>query len=380
MLRKHGDGVIADRGGEVYGGRIRWNWILTSTRPGDNANPTSFPANPMAATKIIAFVLFEDALALNIAGPAEVFGSANRLSGEAAPLYELRYLSTQGGLVRASSGVAIDTQPIAAVDARSLDTLIVVGGVSVIAAMQDTALIEWIALSSQQVRRTCSVCTGAFLLAAARLLDGRRAVTHWASVDALAAQFPAVQVQLDPIYVNDGPIWTSAGISAGIDLALTLVEGDRDRRLSLAIAKELVVFLHRPGGQAQCSRTLATQSETGARDLRSRLDTLHGWIADHLDQDLSVTSLAARMKMSERSFARKFVDHYGRTPAKLVEDLRLESACRHLEENRVPIKQIAHLCGLGDEECMRRIFVRRLRVSPTAYRGQFAPRVAAASC
>ncbi|MBD8879763.1 DJ-1/PfpI family protein [Rhodanobacter sp. 7MK24] len=326
----------------------------------------------MPSAKIVAFVLFEDALALNIAGPAEVFGSANRLSGESSPLYELIYLSTAGNLVRTSSGVAIQTQSLASVNVHELDTVIVVGGVTVAEAMRDTVLVEWIAHASTIVRRTCSVCTGAFLLASARLLDGRRAVTHWASVDELLAQFPAVQVQLDPIYVNDGNIWTSAGISAGIDLALTLVEVDHDRRLSLAVAKDLVVFLHRPGGQAQFSRTLATQAGAGTRKLKSQLETLHVWIVEHLDEELSIERLAARMKMTPRTFARKFVDQYGRTPAKLIEDLRLETACRHLEENHIAIKQIAFLCGFGDEERMRRAFMRRLRVPPASYREQFA--------
>lgn len=329
----------------------------------------------MPSPKIVAFVLFEDALALNVAGPAEVFASANRLSSEAVPLYDLIYLSTAGGLVRTSSGVSIQTRSLASVDLRSLDTLMVVGGVTVVEAMSDSLLIDWIKCASTFVRRICSVCTGAFLLAAAHLLDGCRAVTHWGSVDDLLAQFPAVRVQLDPIYVNDGNIWTSAGISAGIDLALTLVEADRDRRLSLAIAKDLVVFLHRPGGQAQFSRTLAAQSATGTRSIKSQLDALYGWIIEHLDEDLGVERLAARMKMTPRTFARKFVDWYGRTPAKLVEDLRLEAACRHLEENRFPIKQITYLCGFGDEERMRRTFMRRLRVPPTSYREQFAVRL-----
>ncbi|MBM7128807.1 GlxA family transcriptional regulator [Dyella mobilis] len=326
----------------------------------------------MPATKIVAFVLFDDALALNIAGPAEVFGSANRLSGESTPLYELVYLSTAGGLVRTSSGVSIHTQPIASVCAHELDTVIVVGGVTVTEAMRDQMLIGWIARTAAVVRRTCSVCTGAFLLAAAHLLDGRRAVTHWSAVDDLLVQFPDVDVQLDPIYVNDGNIWTSAGISAGIDLALTLVEGDRDRRLSLAVARDLVVFLHRPGGQAQFSRALMAQADADKRSTKSQFERLHGWIVDHLDEDLSVERLAARVKMTPRTFARKFVDWHGRTPAKLIEDLRLETACRHLEENQVSIKQVAWLCGFGDEERMRRVFMRRLRVPPLGYREQFA--------
>lgn len=325
----------------------------------------------MPATKTIAFILFDDALALNVAGPAEVFCSANRLSGAAAPLYELLYLSTKGGLVRTGSGISMQTQPITSIDARDLDTIIVVGGVTVIEAMRDAALIEWIGQVAGLVRRTCSVCTGAFLLAEARLLDGRRAVTHWASVADLREQFPAINVELDPIYVSDGNIWTSAGISAGVDLALTLVAVDHGRRLSSTVARDLVVFLHRPGGQAQFSRTLATQARAAAHGAASQLEALHAWIVEHIGEPLSVELLAARMKMTPRTFARKFVASYGRTPARLIEDIRLEAASRHLEESDISIKQIAHLCGFGDEERMRRTFMRRLRVSPAAYRKQF---------
>jgi|SRR5579872_634403 len=335
-------------------------------------NQTSFSAKTMPSHRAIAFVLFDAALALNIAGPAEVFGGANRLSDKGTQLYELIYLSASGGLVRTSSGVAIQTNPVASVELSALDTVIVVGGVTVIQAMHNALLIDWIARAAQIVRRTCSVCTGAFLLAAAKLLDGRRAVTHWACADELAAQFPAVQVQRDPIYVNDGNIWTSAGISAGIDLALTLVEADHGSRLSFIIAKDLVVFLHRPGGQAQLSRALVAQGRQSTRSIKSRFESLHCWMVEHLDADLSVERLAMRMKMTPRTFARTFLDWYGRTPAQLIGDLRLEAACRYLEDGSIPIKQIIHLCGFGDEERMRRTFMRRLRVSPTEYRQQFA--------
>lgn len=321
----------------------------------------------MPSTKVIAFVLFDDSLALNVAGPAEVFAGANRLSGESTPLYEQTYLSTTGGLVRTGSGVSLQTHAIASIDLNHLDTIIVVGGVTVVEAMRDAALIEWISRASAVVRRTCRVCTGAFLLAKAHILDGRRAVTHWASVDDLRAQFPTVDVQLDPIYVNDGNVWTSAGV----DLALTLVGVDHGRHLSLAVARELVVFLHRPGGQAQFSRTLASQSSAAARSTDSQLEAVHAWIVEHIDEDLTIELLANRLKMGPRTFARKFVDWYGRTPAKLIEDLRLETACRHLTENEVSIKQIAHLCGFGDEECIRRTFMRRLRIPPAGYRKQY---------
>lgn len=325
----------------------------------------------MPSTKVIAFVLFDDSLALNVAGPAEVFAGANRLSGESTPLYEQTYLSTTGGLVRTGSGMSIQTHSIASIDLNRLDTIIVVGGVTVVEAMRDAALIEWISRASAVVRRTCSVCTGAFLLAKAHILDGRRAVTHWASVDDLRTQFPTVDVQLDPIYVKDGNIWTSAGISAGVDLALTLVGVDHGRHLSLAVARDLVVFLHRQGGQAQFSRTLASQSSAAARSIGSQLEAAHAWIVEHIDEDLTIELLANRLKMAPRTFARKFVDWFGRTPAKLIEDLRLETACRQLTENEASIKQIAHLCGFGDEERMRRTFMRRLRISPAGYRKQY---------
>jgi transcriptional regulator GlxA family with amidase domain len=325
---------------------------------------------------LIGFLLFEGALALNITGPAEVFSSANRLARESGPIYRLTYLSAAGGLVRTESGVAIDTSPIAEADLEALDTLIVVGGVTVENALRDAALIDWIGRAASVVRRTCSVCTGAFLLAAAGLLDGRRAVTHWAAVDDLRARFPSVRVELDPIHIEDGDIWTSAGISAGLDLALALVESDRDRNLSLAVAKELVVFLQRPGGQAQFSRALATQSKIVAGVTTSKLDALHGWIVENLDKDLSVEALAGRLSMAPRTFARRFSDCFGQTPAKLVEDLRLEAARRHLEDARLSVKQIAALCGFGDEERMRRIFVRVLRVPPTRYRELFGARAA----
>lgn len=325
----------------------------------------------MQVTRNIAFVLFEEALALNIAGPAEVFESANRLSGRAAPLYHLQYLSSQGGAIRTSSGLSIATQPIGSADIAALDTVMVVGGVALIGAMQDAALIAWIERAGARVRRMCSVCTGAFLLAAAHLLDGRRAATHWASADALRTQFPSVDVLLHPLYVNDGNIWTSAGISAGIDLALTLVESDHDRQLGLAVAKDLVVFLHRPGGQAQLSRTLMTQHDLSARGQDSQWESLRAWMIEHLDGKLDVTTLAARMKMSARTFARKFADWHGRTPAKLVEDLRVEAACRYLEDSAVPLKQIVKYCGFGAEERMQRAFVRRLGLTPSEHRQRF---------
>jgi transcriptional regulator GlxA family with amidase domain len=211
-----------------------------------------------------------------------------------------------------------------------------------------------------------SVCSGAFVLAEAGLLDGRRATTHWSACDLLARQYPRVTVESDPIFVRDGDVATSAGVTAGIDLALAFVEEDRGHGVAMEVARRLVVFLKRPGGQAQFSATLATQA-----DDRDDLAALQGWIADHPGEELSVAALAARVAMSPRHFARVFRGATGTTPARFVERTRLEAARRRLEESDAGVEAVARECGFGTAETMRRTFLRRLRVSPTDYRRRF---------
>ena len=203
-----------------------------------------------------------------------------------------------------------------------------------------------------RARRVASVCTGAFLLAAAGVLDGRRAATHWMYCAKLARRFPAVRVEPDPIFVCDGPVWTSAGVTAGIDLALALVEEDLGRSVALAVARYLVVFLKRPGGQAQFSAALALQA---AED---KFGALHDWINGHLADDLSLSVLADQAGMSERSFSRHYAEATGQTPARAIERLRVEAARRLLSDSRLPVKRIAQRCGFGSEETMRRRFLR----------------------
>jgi len=325
----------------------------------------------MSDRRTIAFVLFDQALALNLNGPAEAFSVASHLLARESAGYDLLFLSGAGGLVRTSCGLAVETKALDSVDLAALDTLIVVGGLESWTFTPDTPLVRWIAQASKAVRRICSICNGAFLLAAAGLLDGRRAVTHWCEVERLKAMYPQVQIELDPIHLRDGAIWTSAGMSAGIDLALALIEDDYGRRTSLSVAKELVVFLHRPGGQAQFSSALAAQTRLGTTPPAARLAELPVWIANNLNADLTVEGLAKAVGMSPRTFARNFARWYGGTPAKLVRELRIEAACRHLEEAYSEIKRIADLCGFGDEERMRRAFVRRLGIPPTVYRERF---------
>ncbi|MBV9747990.1 MAG: helix-turn-helix domain-containing protein, partial [Acetobacteraceae bacterium] len=203
--------------------------------------------------------------------------------------------------------------------------------------------------------------------AAAGVLDGRRAATHWAFCAELARRFPAVRVEPDPIFVHDGPVWTSAGVTAGIDLALALVEEDLGRALSLAVARYLVVFLKRPGGQAQFSAALSLQT---AED---RFGALHDWINRHLADHLSLPALAAEAGMSERSFSRHYAEATGLTPGHAVERLRVEAARRLLSDSRLPVKRISQRCGFGSEETMRRSFLRVLATTPQDYRARFSP-------
>ena len=229
------------------------------------------------------------------------------------------------------------------------------------AAAENPVLVDWVRQRAAQARRVASVCTGAFLLAAAGVLDGRRAATHWMYCARLAQRFPAVRVEPDPIFVCDGPVWTSAGVTAGIDLALALVEEDLGRSVALAVARYLVVFLKRPGGQAQFSAALALQA---AED---KFGALHDWINGHLDDELSLSVLADQAGMSERSFSRHYAEATGQTPARAIERLRVEAARRMLSESRLPVKRIAQRCGFGSEETMRRSFLRLMAVTPQDY-------------
>jgi transcriptional regulator GlxA family with amidase domain len=321
----------------------------------------------MSKPRRIVFVAYEGALILDIAGPLQAFATANFLAANGAPPYRIDVVSPRGGVVTTSSGLPIVTQSVARQRSAAIDTLIVVGGAGVHEAVRDARLVRWIARQGTAARRVCSVCTGAFLLAATGLLTGRRAVTHWASVALLQERHPDVRVEEDPIFVQDGRLWTSAGVTAGIDLALALIERDLGRDTAMLVARRLVVFLKRAGGQSQFSAPLNAQSADDGT-----FQTLQTWMAEHLGGDLRVERLAERTRMSPRNFARLYTAKTGTTPAKAVEALRLEAARRALEETALPLKAVAHRCGFGDEERLRRTFVRRLGVSPSQYRGRFA--------
>jgi transcriptional regulator GlxA family with amidase domain len=247
-----------------------------------------------------------------------------------------------------------------------MDTLIVTGVDRPDDARRDPELIRWLARISPRARRMVGLCTGSFVLAEAGLLDGRNATTHWAFCDELTRRFPEVTVQKDPIFVRDGAVYTSAGATAGVDLVLSLVEEDLGRRVVLAVAQWMVVFLKRPGGQAQFSAQLSTQLAE-----REPLRELQAWILEHPNVDLSVDALARRVAMSPRNFFRVFVREIGMTPGRFVERARVEAARRLLEETTRGVVNVATACGFGSQETMRIAFRRTLGVSPKGYRSRF---------
>ena len=319
-----------------------------------------------SAVRVVELLAFPLVQLLDVTGPFQVFASANDLVLEAGgrPPYDLQVVARSGSQVMASSGLKLSTAALPPPGA-AVDTLMVAGGQGVDAAAADPAITEWVQARAKRARRLASVCTGAFLLAACGLLDGRRATTHWSYCAELARRFPKVRVESDPIFVHDGPVWSSAGVTAGIDLALALVEEDLGPTLALAVARYLVVFMKRPGGQAQFSTVLSLQA---AND---EFGALHEWINNHLADDLPLPVLADRAVMSERSFSRHYAEATGLTPARAIERLRVEAARRLLSESGLPVKRISQRCGFGSEETMRRSFLRLLAVTPQDYRSRF---------
>ncbi|MFJ9575954.1 GlxA family transcriptional regulator [Streptomyces sp. NPDC101191] len=313
----------------------------------------------------VLVVLFEGVQSLDVTGPVEVFAGAARAAGR-PDAYPIRTASLDGGPVRSHSGLRLlpDTTLADAVADGPPHTLLVPGGEGTRAP--DPALVAWLRGHAPDAQRLVSVCTGALLLAEAGLLDGHRVTTHWVACDHLARRHPEVEVDPEPIFVRDGRLATSAGVTAGIDLALALVEEDLGRDAALTVARHLVVFLRRPGNQAQFSAQLAAQT---AR--REPLRDLQHWIAEHPEDDLSVEALAARARLSPRHFARAFQAETGTTPGRYVDRVRLEHARRLLEESVQGVQEVARAAGYGTPEAMRRAFVKALGTAPADYRRRF---------
>ncbi|WP_149193202.1 GlxA family transcriptional regulator [Luteimonas suaedae] len=316
-------------------------------------------------------LVYAGAQSLDISGPLEVFALASRQAQEEAPgiepLYRLLLLSVDTQPVVLASGLRLLPDTAYADMPEHIDTLMVCGGMgdSLDAVRSDRKLLLWLRAAAGQVRRVASVCSGALLLAEAGVLDERQATTHWSDVQELRQRYPRVRVQADAIYTRDGDIWTSAGVTAGMDLALAMVAADHGQALALKVAKRMVMASKRSGGQSQFSDQLQ------ALDLPDQFAQLEAWIRGNLRLRLDVEQLAQRLHMSPRQFTRRFSAVFSTTPQKYVEQLRIEAAKPLLESSRKDIRRIATECGFSSAEAMRRAFARRLGVSPSDYRARF---------
>jgi transcriptional regulator GlxA family with amidase domain len=314
-------------------------------------------------TRRVVLVAFDGLQGLDLVGPAEVFSMASRLAPGA---YSIEVVAPEKREISTSSGLHLLPDRSLASCRGAIDTLIVVGGQGVPQALAEGNVVSWMKKAAARSRRVASVCNGAFFLARAGLLDGRRATTHWVACELLQRRHPEVDVEPDAIFVKDGDVYSSAGVTAGMDLSLALVEEDLGRETALEVARWLVLFLKRPGGQSQFSAQLSAQIAE-----REPLRDVQAWIAENLDGDLSVPALAERACMSPRNFARAFRREVGVTPAIYVEGARVEAARVALDGSREPIESVARRCGFGTVETMRRAFHRRLGVGPSSYRERF---------
>ena len=330
---------------------------------------TAIPPMRPSRLRRIVFAAYDGVSLLDLAGPLEAFRVASAFAGNNSPVaYECVVASIRGGPVQTADGVALIAESVRSLSRKPIDTLIVPGAFAVEDVTRDQALIEWTRRRAASCRRVCSVCIGSFLLAAAGVLDGRRAATHWMHASSLAARYPHVRVESDALFVRDGAVWSSAGVTTGIDLALALIEQDAGRDLAMTVARILVVYLRRAGGQSQYSALLAAQAEAES----DTFGELEQWIAEHLTSDLRVEALADRVHMSPRNFARAYAAKRRRTPAKTVEAIRLDAARRRLEETDERIESVAKLCGFSSEEQMRCAFLRNIKIPPREYRRRFA--------
>jgi transcriptional regulator GlxA family with amidase domain len=311
----------------------------------------------------IVLLAFPGVQSLDIAGPLEVFSITDRLD---PGRYSTEVVAPGGRPFATSSGLTVQPDRSTAACRGAIDTLIVAGGMGVREAVRDGSLVRWLGAGARRSRRLASVCSGAFLLAEAGLLEGKRAATHWASADRLAQRYPEIDVDPESIFMRDGDVWTSAGVTAGMDLSLALVEDDHGPEVSLEVARWLVIYARRPGGQAQFSAALAAQTAE-----RAPLREVQEWVRTHPRGDCSVEALATKANMSPRNFSRAFAREVGMTPAAWVEAARVDIAKGLLETTALPTDAVAAECGFGTVETLRRAFRRRVGVSPGEYRNRF---------
>lgn len=321
--------------------------------------------NPPPFVKTIGLLAYDDMQALDLSGPLDVFGAANALAAGMPP-YGLQIIGVRTGAVRAENGLVV--LPACSIDdAPPLDTLLIPGGCGSRLGNPDPRLTAWLRRQAETARRVVSVCTGAYMLAATGLLDGRRVATHWRYAEDLARRFPAIHVEPERLFLRDGRFATSGGLTAGIDLALALVEEDLGAAASLAVARQLVMYVTRPGNQAQFSAPLVAQTQA-----TGRMGALVDWLLAHLDGDITSERMAEQVSMSPRHFRRVFADTFGTSPVRFVEHLRLEQACLRLTRDKTSIERIAASVGFRSADVFRRAFRARYDATPSEYRARFA--------
>ena len=325
----------------------------------------SFLAKHVESCRLVVFVLFHRVKLLDVTGPLQAFSDCRNSNGQ--PTYQVTLASLEGGNVETDTGIFLHTISLASLQGCRIDTLLVAGGSSALVAAMSVPLQKQLAMLVSKSRRIGSICTGAFILAQGGHLKGLRATTHWENCLELQIRFPGIRVQEDRIFVKDGSVWTSAGVTSGIDMALAMVEEDAGRTEAMRLARSFVLFLRRPGGQRQYSDALRQQSYENTRHFDHLLSFIHA----NLSSDLHVSALARIAGMSERTFSRKFTRTFGKGPAKFVEKARVAAACLAFEDNQFSLQQAIHQFGFGSGERMRRAFHRHLGISPADYKKRF---------
>nr|WP_283812640.1 DJ-1/PfpI family protein [Bradyrhizobium tropiciagri] len=327
-------------------------------------NNTGHECAPRTGPKKILILAFNGITTSDVVGPIDVFHLTGKgIAG--ANHYEVVVASMNGGAVRSSSGIQLATDCLATVRLEEIDTLLVPGGGPPEAPPIPEDLVAWLRLEGRKPRRICSICTGVFLLAEAGLADSKRVTTHWKAAAAFAKRYPAVRLLSDPIFIRDGNLWSSAGFAAGLDVVLALVEEDLGHEIAMDVAQRLVMYLKRPGSQSQLSAPMTVQSSVD-----EEFSKLHAWMVEHLGEDLKIESLAVRAGMSPRTFARRYFEKVGRTPGKTLDLFRIEAAFRQMMDTDLTLKRIASQTGFGDEQNLRRTFVRHFGVLPRDYQGR----------
>ncbi len=331
-------------------------------------NKTSREISPRVGPRKILILAFDGITTSDVVGPIDAFYLTGRTTPGASH-YDVVVASASGGAIRSQSGIQLATKRLADVCMDDIDTLLVPGGGPPEAPPIPEDLVDWLRLEGRKPRRICSICTGVFLIAEAGIADNKCVTTHWKATASFAKKYPNVKLLSDPIFVHDGSLWSSAGFAAGLDVVLALIEEDLGHEIAMDVAQRLVMYLKRPGSQSQLSAPITVQSSGD-----EEFSKLHAWIVDHLGEDLRVESLALQAGMSPRTFARRYFEKVGRTPGKTLDLFRIEAAFRQMMDTDLTLKRIASQTGFGDEQNLRRTFVRHFGVLPREYRGGIEPR------